>query len=81
MDVEEEDVASWLDSLYANNQHTQTQHPSSSSNPSSKILLNHEQLNMHECSSINEHELNGNNGDRLLPRGDPLMGSYTNFEL
>ena len=56
MDVEEEDVASWLDSLYANNQQQQQ------TTSSSKILLN--------------HELNGNNGD-LMPRGDPLMGSYT----
>ena len=72
MDVED-DVASWLDSLCSqNNQHSVPMVPNGTG-----ISTNGTTGSSTTTAWTVKSELNGNNGD-LMPRGDPLMGSFSN---
>ena len=79
MDVED-DVASWLDSLCSQQQNNQPNHSSGilGSNTTGSTSRCPESLgNTSSTAWTVKSELNGNVGD-LMPRGDPLMGSFTN---
>ena len=66
MDVED-DVASWLDSLCSQQNNQQN----------TGVTINSAVPTLNGTPWPVKSELNGNNGD-LMPRGDPLMGSFTN---
>ena len=78
MDVED-DVASWLDSLCSQQQNNQPNHSSGvpGSNTTGSSRCPESLGNTSSTAWTVKSELNGNVGD-LMPRGDPLMGSFTN---
>merc|ERR1719394_1167716 len=78
MDVED-DVASWLDSLCSQQQNNQPNHSSGvpGSNTTGSSRCPESLGNPSSTAWTVKSELNGNVGD-LMPRGDPLMGSFTN---
>ena len=77
MDVED-DVASWLDSLCSEQQNNQQQQVTELGVLQSRNLVSQQIVSqgLNGTPWTVKSELNGNNGD-LMPRGDPLMGSFT----
>merc|ERR1712008_5500 len=73
-----DDVASWLDSLCSEQQNNQQQQVTELGVLQSRNLVSQQIVSqgLNGTPWIVKSELNGNNGD-LMPRGDPLMGSFT----
>ena len=71
MDVEE-NVGAWLGSVYENNQTQSSSSGCSSSSGSSLMMSSSSSANNQSNFKLN-HELNGNNTNSGLIRGDPLM--------
>ena len=72
MDVEE-NVGAWLGSVYENNQTQSSSSGCSSSSGSSMMMTSSSSASNNQSNFKLNHELNGNNTNSGLIRGDPLM--------